>query len=139
MRRTVTLAEWDAAPDERVRFWGGEEQERLSCEDLDEAIGEILEECDPAPDEVVVVGFARLVVTPADLPRPSSVVEYVLDDLDSEYGDPNGGGQYPTEPMLSAARTLLAVIAGEYRPWACEEVIRVRVDVPGWVARAEAG
>ena len=139
MTRTVTLAKWDAAPDERVCCWGRPEAERIDHDDLDEAIGAILDDAHPdRPDEIEVAGYARMVVE-AGWPRPGDLVEHVLQNVDEEHGDPNGERDPITERMLDAAREFLAVVAAEYVPWACEEVVRVRVDVAAWLAAHPGG
>ena len=135
MIRTVTLAEWDAAPDDRAWFWGPPDSEQLDHEDLDEAIEEYLDDAHPdRPDEIEVAGYARMAVGAGEWPDARDLVEHVLQNVDEEHGDPDGDGAAITEPMLAAAREFLAVVAAEYVPWACEEVVRVRVDVVAWLA-----
>ena len=141
MSRTITLAEWDAAPDARVVCWDAPEAERIEHEDIDDAIEAILDGDHPDhdhPDVIEVAGYARMVVE-AGWPRPGDLVEHVLQNVDEEHGDPNGERDPITERMLDAAREFLAVVAAEYVPWACEEVVRVRVDVAAWLAAHPGG
>lgn len=48
------------------------------------------------------------------------VLERVLEELDEEYGDPNGDFPEPTKAMKEAADTFMKVVLDEYVPWNCE-------------------
>lgn len=62
------------------------------------------------------------------LPRPETILGFVLDMLDEEYCDPDGDNTDPTPGMKAAAETFVQAILSEYVPWRCEptgEIIRV--------------
>ncbi|MFA4971330.1 MAG: hypothetical protein WC683_01870 [bacterium] len=122
-----------------VVYWsvGGHETE-LTHETMEEAIDYYLEEfalpggkwADNLPDEIEVVGFARVQL----MMRPGDTLERTLECIDEEYGDPDGGWTEPTPAMLAAEAAYHAVVLAEYEPWMCEPVVRRQVDVRAWLA-----
>ena len=118
-----------------IIFWGSPGDVSLSNIDFDDAVEKQLGQYgpgEPLPDIVEVAGFVRM--------RPSvdaerDILEGLLEHLDEEYGDPNGGYTEPTTKMKEAAEALAKVVEQEYEPWACEEVIRVNVNVAQWCAK----
>lgn len=56
------------------------------------------------------------------------VLARILDDLDDEYGDPDGDHTESTPGMMEAAKAFVEAVCREYAPWACErtgEVVQV--------------
>jgi hypothetical protein len=47
-------------------------------------------------------------------------LERILDDLNEEFGDPDGDGTKPTDAMKRAALSFVDVVFKEFEPWACE-------------------
>ncbi len=69
---------------------------------------------------------------------PRDVLEYVLEHLDEEMGDPdNYEGFEATETMKAAAEVFARVIEHEYVAWAYEPVNKKKytVNVASWVRR----
>lgn len=117
---------------EKIVCWDEPGQEDLRFSDEYEAIQCILEDTDdPLPEKIVLCGFARMEITPTIVPHP---LEDLLDQLDDEYGNPNGDPTEPTEAMEKAEKRFLKAIYREYLPWACEEVVRKEIDVKKWIA-----
>ena len=52
--------------------------------------------------------------------KVTSPLEYMLELLDEEYGDPDGPGTKPTEAMLDAEKAFIKAIESEYIPWYTE-------------------
>lgn len=118
---------------EQTLLWGREDDERLTYTDPDEAIEAYID--DYPQDEL-----AEYTVTVCEF-RPMKpkyngarrVVERVLEDLDEDYGDPDGDGSRPTPAMLAAAETFIAAVLAEYRGWSCEPTgERVTVNALEW-------
>lgn len=84
------------------------------------------------PETVAVYGWARMVPAIDD----GGLLEYILEHLDEEYGDPEAAvATAPTETMEAAAREFAAVIEREYEGWACERVSVETVRVADYVWR----
>ena len=116
---------------EAVPLWGCEDCERLTIEDIDEAIEFELEDCDPLPNTVEIWGYQPRTAT-LDAKR---LVYGVLEDLDAEYGGPDTRSD-PTPAILEAAEAFAAAVLADYEVWSCEPVCVVEVrDVRGWVAK----
>lgn len=111
-----------------VRWWGPPEAERLYASDKDEAIESILDDFDEPPETVVVCGYAEMKVNFESY----GPLEDVLESLDEEYGDPDGDRAEATEAMIEAEEAFMAVIAKEYKTWACEEVSRETINIAEW-------
>jgi hypothetical protein len=119
-------------PKREPAYWGEPEQDTYGATSIDEAMEDVLGECDPAnlPEEVELVGMAPRDATKdiAHL-RP---VERCLEILDDEYGE---AGEYtkPTDAMLAIERVLVEVLKIEYHVRACEEVCRKTIVVADWL------
>jgi hypothetical protein len=108
-------------------FWGAEDQERLTHDDMDEAIEEMLDGAEPMPETITICRY-----TPMKVVMPDAL-EWVLETLDDEYGDPDDDYTTPTDVMKEAAQKFLDVIEREYHTWACDMVEKREVDVAAWV------
>jgi hypothetical protein len=125
----------------RIVYWSVGEQERLAHETMDDAIRDYLETwllpggdwANNLPNEIEVVGYARMQPTF----RRLDTLEYTLEYLDEEYGDPDGGHTVPTPAMMVAEAAYHAAVLGEYESWMCEPVLRRTVDVREWIAANE--
>lgn len=122
-------------------YWGEPDQERYEAESADEAIADIIDGYDYTESYLPEGGEIELV---AMTPVPffiggRSIIETVLEGLDEEYGDPDGGKSEPTGAMLEAAQALADVVRQEYKPWLCEESLRVVVDVAAWLKQHKTG
>ena len=114
-----------------IVFWAPEDADELSCDDLDEAIQDALEEMDELPVILEMWGYARMQPTP-----PGGFTDWALEDLlemlDGEYGDPDNTST-PTEAMRKAAETFVASVLKEYVVWMCEPVEKRTINVAEWI------
>lgn len=134
MSPTYTYAEFCADHSTKshgATFWGQEDQERMSAMDIDEAVEEELDRRHPDPleGEIEVLGYATMVVVLS----AASHLDRFLEDLDSNYGDPDGYGTSPTPEMVAASEVFVAAVIADYKVWTVEPVVCVTVDVPAWV------
>ena|SRR3990167_4767121 len=107
-------------------LWGLDESERIHCTGFDEALEEArdahYETGDSGPKTELILAWRRMKV---DVPS-HDVLEHVLEILEEEYGDPYGDYvPETTRTMTEAAEAFAAVIEREYKPWACEPVVKV--------------
>jgi len=118
-------------------YWGAPDSERYETSDPDEAIADIIDCCDYTENYLPDGGEIDIeAVTPVPLVvKGRDLLEQLLETLDDEYGDPDGGGTEPTEGMVKAADALAAVIEREYSSWRCETRLRVVVNVAAWIKR----
>lgn len=121
-------------PTQTPTFWGFDNDEHLSCTDRDEAIDEYLDNCYPGPypETLEVIGFVRRKADP-DTWR-LGVLDRLLENLDEEYGDPDGGPTDPTPAMKEAEQTFVSAVLAEYEVWQCERCCEETVDVREWIA-----
>lgn len=113
-----------------VICWGAPDEERLTHDDMDEAIEAILDAWDgPLTGTVTVCGFARMPFR-LDFDR---ILDDILERLDEELSNPDGEPTEPTPKMRAAAEALVDAIKADYVVWACEEVERHEIDVQAWV------
>jgi hypothetical protein len=112
-------------------FWGSGDQERLTCTDPDEFVEEYLDAIDPSdwPEKLTIVGYVPM---PGKL-DPDRYLEQILEDLDEEYGDPDGDPFKETDSMRQAMKTCCDAILAEYEPWSCEPVCKMEIDVQAWI------
>ncbi len=116
-----------------IVYWDVEYEEHLSHTDEYDAIVSHLEgfDLDSFPDKIELCGFSRME------PKPESFVDHVLEHLvealDENYCDPDGGSTDPTVKMKAAAKVFVAAVLDEYTPWACEIVKRKTINVNEWV------
>lgn len=126
-----------AMSDERsVVFWDAKDSEILYFTTLDDAVEAALDDMDPCdrPDELVVRGMARMQASFGATKAEDLCVE-LIEDLDTELGNPDGDTPRPTEKMIAAAEALLKTILNEYEPWACEEVCSETINVKEWIQK----
>ena len=115
--------------------WGAPGDETLTALTEVEAIENIMDEIQDClgedevfPATIIVCGYARM-----DVEITLNPLEHVLEELDEEYGDPEGTYTEPTLAMKEAEEKFLAVIKQEYTPWMCEEVCRREISVVDWL------
>lgn len=106
---------------DRIDYWSCEGSDYLEIEQGD-AISDYLEGILPGrpladwPETVEVQGWRRCEM---QMPR---VLEWVLEQLDADFADPDGEPTKPTPKMLEAEAAFRKVVAREYGvPWRCEE------------------
>ena len=114
-----------------IAYWDSEGEERLTYTDKDEAIMGILDGLDKLPEKIEICGYARMIPNVELLAHLA--LERLLENLDEEYGDPEGGYVSGTDKMKEAAKVFLTAVLDEYVIWACILVKRETVDVPAWV------
>ena len=94
----------------------------------------------PLPRKIVVVSYRRSIVEIGK----SSVLEGLLEQLEEEYGDPEGEwDQYPDDfkKMEEAEKVFLDRICELYHSWSCKEIpgSGVEVDVENWIKEHAPG
>ena len=116
-----------------IEFWDTEDSECLIYKTQDEAIEAILDQLDlnQLPETLEMCGYARTVIQEKYL-GDGSLLEYILERLDEEYGYADGYTE-PTEAMIDAEKAFIGVILSEYKPWTCEIVERKTINVQEWV------
>lgn len=124
-----------------AQLYGLQDQEDLNT-DIESVVERVLDNACEVVGESFVAGAARInwplcvyVYRRMTLPSPEKMAEWaidaILEPLDGEYGDPDGGRTKPTQAMNVAALALAKAVAAEYVPWACEptgEVIEITED-----------
>lgn len=83
------------------------------------------------PKTITLYGFEPMKVRPSGY----SPLIYLLDDLDAEYGNPEGGSTVAAEKMKVAEKDFIAAVVAEYHPWAHELTRECTVDVEAWVIK----
>jgi hypothetical protein len=128
-----TLGGTNVSEQSEKRWWGAPHCERYTHTDPDDAIEEILDEASGPPadyGEVVVVEVAPVNVAL----YAYSVLDPLLNDLDEEYGDPEGEPTEPTKAMKQAAAAFVRAVVADYKVWLCEPTgNEVRVNALDWV------
>ena len=114
-------------------LYGLEDQERLDL-DPDDVIDRVIDDAASFAGEsfdaiaerldwpLKVKVYKRMSLGGVDLTLTiaTTALERTLDDLDENYGDPDGDYSDPTEAMKSAARAFARAVLADYVPWACE-------------------
>lgn len=113
----------------KPKFWTchPDAEHMLHCEIAD-AVDEFLNDrgpSDPLPNELEVYGYAPMV--PDRNLAADRVLEFLLEDINSEYGNPDEAF-VPTESMKAAAAAFVDAFLSEYRIWACDKVTTLHVD-----------
>jgi len=118
-----------------IIYWDVGNNDILYHESLGEAVGAWLDDIPikEFPEFITVKGYARMKIDT----RGMSSLEPILEDLDEEFGDPDGGCTTETDTMKEAERVFHEVILKEYVPWMCEQIAHVKIDVMEWVKENE--
>ena len=126
----------------RHEYWApkGAEWERLpaSIEDATKKYIEGFFDAADIPAEVEMMPYhnARVGLAIVEL-LVEDELEYILERLDEEHGDPDGGGTKPTPRMRVAASALADTIKADYKVFWSERCCDQTVTVP--LVTAEAG
>ena len=109
-----------------------EYNERITHTCAEDAIKELLDDCDPGdwPDEIIVYGFDRMEPDPRVFSE--SLLEQILERLDEDFGDPDNETEITTE-MRDAESTFIRAVLDEYTPFACGQVSEESVNLLAWV------
>ena len=115
-------------------MYGATGQERMTAVTVDEAAGEIIDQLDllQCSSTVTVVKHRRKQLGPGDF-QDNGPLSRFLEQLDEEYGDPDGSPWDPSPAMLAAEREFLAKVLREYRPFKLDPVQEIEVGVFQWV------
>lgn len=115
-------------------LYGGPDDEVLTYTHPDEYIKAFLDEAHPDyPETIEVVKYQPM--KPSIGALDDHVLEYVLEALDEEYGNPDGGWPDATQKMRELAREFVQGVIDEYDPWAHEPVGGETVNVAEWLAK----
>lgn len=113
----------------RPKWWTCDpDAERIHHCEIADAVYEFLNDrgpSDPLPNELEVYGYAPMV--PDRKLAADRALENLLEDIDSEYGNPDGAFE-ATEGMKAAAAAFVDAFLSEYRVWACDKVTTLHVD-----------
>lgn len=121
-------------PEQEPDFWDACERERLTYEDIDDAIEEYLDQLAPGklPETVEVKGYVRR--EPSISEYEGAMLENLIERLDEEYGDPDAYHATPaSENMKAAELVFIKAVLAEYESWQCEPVITKEIDALAWV------
>lgn len=110
------------------------DEERLIHESIDECLADWWYSLSEVPkptstDVITVYGWRRAKVEPCGGLAP---LEWLLETLDEEFGDPDGYHTQPEEAlsvMQAAEREFLRSVCDAYESWMCEECAEYRVTV----------
>jgi len=119
---------------EKIVAWGLEDDERLSHSEMDDAIESVLDgigDLNAPPETIEMCGFIHK--KPSVKREATGALDRILESLDEEYGDPDGGYIEATDSMKDAAQEFVAAVLDEYTVWACEIVKRETVNVQEWI------
>ena len=105
---------------DKILYYGQEEQEILSSEPEDVVIDLITREKDYKGYPIKIYVFKQMEPFKDDEYYAKSILDDLLEDLDDEYGDPDGDNTEPTDNMKKASLSLAKVMKEEYRSWMCE-------------------
>jgi hypothetical protein len=100
-------------------LWGGYEDEELRHETADEAIEAIIDDWDPTDDKTISVWEYKRRELPSVEDLRDSLMDWLRDDLDPEYGDPDQSTDFPTEVVIAAER-FAQVVRREWPVWTME-------------------
>ena len=101
-----------------TKYYGEIGQERLDNDPEDVVVNMF---CDLETVENYDYPFIVHVFEPQKITLDiDDILERVLENLDEEYGDPDGDYTKPTEKMKRSAGELVQTIKSEYTPFMCE-------------------
>ena len=102
------------------KHYGHEGQERLSSS-AEDVVLQLLEDENYADFPIEVFVYKPMDAV-GDIEKYSkSILEDLLENLDENYGDPDGDLTEPTDNMKKASLELAKTIAREYNVWSCEK------------------
>jgi hypothetical protein len=124
-------------PKEIAFFTCSDCEDHLIYTEPDEAIENFLEGLfepdshgiEGLPKTITLYGFEPMKV----IPSRCNPLECLLDDLDEEYGNPDGDRPAASSKMKDAEKAFIEAVVAEYRPWAHERTWECEVDVEAWV------
>ena len=118
-----------------ILFWDKEYPERLGYKTEDEAIESLLGAFDELPKTLKICGFAPVnLLSPIILESfAESVLRYLLDNLDDDYGDCRSSDA--TDAMKEAAKVFARAVLSEYKLHVCGIVERKTINVAEWVGK----
>ena len=118
----------------KIDFWGLEDDENLTHTEMDDAIESALDSIDDIkdlPETIEVCGYARAVPNPKK--EVENVISRLLEGLDEEYGNPDGGYTDPTDSMIKASEAFVSAVIEKYKVWACDLIKRETINVQEWI------
>lgn len=120
--------------DTHIVFWDcRSDREDLAFTSIEDAVQSWADDLEgPLPEEVTVYGWKRM-----EIPSAEAIAERVLDDvlerLDEEYGDPDGGFVQPAKELNAAALRFAEEVRTHYVSWMCEQATSRIVRVADYV------
>jgi hypothetical protein len=127
-----------------ARFWTcDKDAELVTCESVDDAVEDYLDNCDPADVaemvEITVYGWTPVKYDPDDTERrrlAEDILQGFLENHCEELLNPEDAWWDAVTPrMETASRALVDLIVRELNVWSCEQkqTASITVNVPGWI------
>lgn len=100
-------------------YWGVKGAEETLVESQFDAVESYLDDLslDQMPETLTVQGFVPRKPTVGDCGR---VLQRLIEDLEEEYGNPDGDCWTPTQTLRDAEQVFLKAVLAEYQAFACE-------------------
>lgn len=126
-----------------IKLFYGINQPETVHDDIDGCIEEYLDQCDDFNHTFEVEVYERV---ETEYKPAFSPLERMLEDLDEDYGNPDGHYPEPTDDMQEAEQAFIKAVLADYEVWRCEttgEVIKVdglewvRKHCPHWLKDSE--
>lgn len=100
-------------------LYGLKDQKMLDL-DIEDVVRSVMEDGDYSDFPIEVLVYNPIPIAKNAEVYSRHILESLLQDLDEEYGDPDGSYTDPSEGMKSAALVLAQVMMKDYRVWAYE-------------------
>jgi hypothetical protein len=114
-----------------VVFWSTQEDGDSLCEsDMDQVIADHLDEYASSEwgETLEVYGYAPVECRIKD----GTSLDYLIEFLDQDYGDPNGYGTEITQAMKDAEKMFYDIVLREYKPGTYEVVEKRTINIAQW-------
>lgn len=119
--------------DHALGLWAEPNDETVWSKGIDEVIEAVLDETEVQDGTLQIYGYVRMDI-PSSVLSGEGILEQVIEQVEEEYGDPDGSGVWvATVAVKEAAERLAEQIRHDYPVWPCESVLSVDVDVRKWI------
>lgn len=122
--------------DKTIIFWDTDDVEYLTHTEQDDAIESLLDgvgDIDKLPETLEIYGYAR------QLPKVNTwavnILDRFLENLDEEYGNPDGNYTESTDSMKEAAEKFVTTVLDDYVSWVCDIVAHKTINVKEWIQK----
>lgn len=119
---------------DEAAYWSCEEDaEILTAEDHNDAIEFYLDQHGQKAGKLTIYGY-KTQSLPKNALSTDYILEWSLEVLDEEYGNPNEATE-PNAAMIEAAKVFAAAICDNYKVWTCDVIQTAEIDIAEWIAR----